>query len=297
MSVTLGNSVALKCLGNIDGPRFLNGRTFEGAVDLAPNADDPQLSGTRWLVVDGDVAGRVLLKCLGNIEGPRFLNGKTAEVENGEGKVDLAPNADTPFSGTRWEVDDDGQGGTVLKCLGDIDGPRFLNGKTAEGKVDLAPGTDIRFTGTHWQILDFGPFPLPPELHFDVDSIVFDEGVPVGGFAHLTLRQDGSFTFSGHFHDSGAVEFNVSLVWGVKDAANQLYTFQHSGHVAGTFEPGSRDDDWSVDGRNDAIAQHWTALAAGSTSTLKASTSLDLVNLTNSVIGAAGLVLAVVAIV
>ena len=113
----------------------------------------------------------------------------------------------------------------------------------------------------------------------------------------MTLRKDGTFNFSGYFHDSGAVEFNVNLVWAVKDSGNQVYTFQHSGHVAGTFESGSREDDWSVDGRNDVIAQHWTALAAGSNSTLKASTTLDMVNLTNAIIGAAGLVIGVVAIV
>ena len=289
--IVLGNSIALKCLGNIDGPRFLDGRTGNGSVGLAP-VTDPPFSGTRWLVVDGDVVGQVILKDLGDVDGPRFLDGRT-----GDGSVGLAPNTNTPFSGTRWEVIDNDHADISLRCLGDIDGPRFLDGRTADGTVGLAPATAPPFTGTHWAVIDFGPFPLPTELHFDVDSIVFDDGVSVGGFAHLTLRKDGTFSFTGHFHDSGAVEFNVGLVWGVKDSANRLYTFQHSGHVAGTFEPGSRDDDWNVDGRNDAIAQHWTALAAGSGSTLKASASLDMVNLTNAVIGAAGMVLGVVAIV
>jgi hypothetical protein len=185
----------------------------------------------------------------------------------------------------------------VLKCLGDIPGLTFLDGRTLDGTVGLAPGTDPPFTGTHWEVVDLGELPLPADLHFDVDSITFDGGVPVGGFAHLTLRQDGSYTFSGHFHDSGAVEFNVSLVWAIKDTANQVYTFQQSGHVAGTFEPGSRDFDWSLDGRNDAIAQSWPALASGARSVLKASTNLDLVNLTSEVIGVAGLVLGVVGIV
>ncbi len=287
-----GNSIALKCLGNIDGPRFLNGLTGNGTVSLAPNTDAP-FTGAHWLAISGPVPGQVIFKCLGNVDGPRFLDGRT-----GDGSVGLAPNTDAPFTGTRWEVTDGGQTGTVLKCLGDVDGPRFLDGRTGNATVGLAPGTAPPFTGTHWDVTDFGAFPLQTELHFDVDSITFDGGVPVGGFAHLTLRRDGSYTFSGHFHDSGGVEFNVGLVWGIKDLANQLYTFQHSGHVSGTFEPGSRDDDWTIDSRNDVIAQHWSALAAGgSKGVLKASASLDLLNLTNEVIGAAGLVLGVVGIV
>src|SRR5258708_1205783 len=58
---------------------------------------------------------------------------------------------------------------------------------------------------------------LPSQLDFDIPSIVFDSGVPVGGFAHLTLHQDGNYSFSGHFHDSGATEYNVSFVLAVKD--------------------------------------------------------------------------------
>ena len=47
------------------------------------------------------------------------------------------------------------------------------------------------------------PHDLPSILSFDFSPIVFKSGVPVGGFSHVTIRQDGSFTFSGHFHDSG----------------------------------------------------------------------------------------------
>jgi hypothetical protein len=288
-AMTPGNSINLRCLGNIDGPRFLDGRTGNGTVGLAPSTDPP-FSGTQWLVVGEPTPGQMILQCLGTIDGPRILDGRT-----GNGTVGLAPTTDNPFTGTRWEIMN-GQD-TTLRCLGDIDGPRFLDGRTGDGTVGLAPGTDGPFTGTHWDVVDLGPFGLVPEVHHDVDSITFDEGVPVGGFAHLTLRQDGSYSFSGHFHDSGADEFNVKMVWGIKDLANQLYTFQTSGHVAGTFEPGPRDFDWSTDGRNDAIARNWPAIAAGSHGVLQASVSADFANLTNAVIGAAGLVLGVVAIV
>jgi hypothetical protein len=99
-----------------------------------------------------------------------------------------------------------------------------------------------------------GSAPLPFQLDFDWNPIVFGGGVPVGGYSHLTIRQDGTYSFSGHFHDSGATEYNMALVWAVKDSQNNVYTFEHKGHVSGTFESGSRDDDWQTDRQNDAIA-------------------------------------------
>ena len=134
-------------------------------------------------------------------------------------------------------------------------------------------------------------------LDYDFNPITFDNGVPVGGSSHLTIRQNGSYTFQGHFHDSGATEYNMALAWAVKDQREQVYTFQHVGHVSGTFESGSRDDNWVIDGQNDAIAQNWNNLLASSTGTAKASANLDIVNVTNSLIGTIGTVLGVVAIV
>jgi hypothetical protein len=86
-------------------------------------------------------------------------------------------------------------------------------------------------------------------LDFSFNPIVFGGGVPVGGWSNLTVRQDGTYTFSGHFHDSGATQYNMALIWAVKDSRNIIYTFEHKGQVAGTFESGSRDDDWSEDGQ------------------------------------------------
>ena len=92
-----GHSVALRCLGDIPGPRYLNGRTANGTVGLAPNLS-PQFTGTRWRVVRvGE--GIVALKCLGDIEGPRWLDGRTAD-----GAVGVADATEPPFTGTKWEV-------------------------------------------------------------------------------------------------------------------------------------------------------------------------------------------------
>jgi hypothetical protein len=283
--------VVLKCLGLAEGNRFLDGNTGSATVGLAPNTELP-FTGTHWLVVDVRGPTELVLKCLGHVEGNRFLDGNTALAATG-----LAPNTDRPFTGTRWEAIDTAPGFFHLRCLGDLEGPRFLDGNTSAGTVGLAPHTDPPFTGTRWEVLDLGPAALPDFLSFETGPIVFAEGIPVGGFAHLTVRRNGSFSFRGHFHNSGAVDFNVSMAWGLKDVGNQLFTFQTSGEMAGTFGPGSRDHDWNDEGNHEALAQRWTALAAGATTTWRAETDVDIFNVTNAMIGAAGLVIGVVALV
>ena len=146
--LSAGNHVSLRCLGNIPGPRYLNGRTANGTVGLAPNLS-PEFTGTEWRVVRaGD--GVVELKCLGDIEGPRWLDGRTAD-----GTVGLAPNTNRPFTGTRWQVLQVGYNNpniVALRCLGDIEGPRWLDGRTADGTVGVAATTEPPFTGTKWEV-------------------------------------------------------------------------------------------------------------------------------------------------
>jgi hypothetical protein len=82
----------------------------------------------------------------------------------------------------------------------------------------------------------------------------------------------------------------------VKDSQNQVYQVTHTGHVAGTFESGSRDDPWSIDSRDDVVAANWANIAAGWKGNAQASASLDAVNLLNAVVGVLGIVLAVIAL-
>jgi hypothetical protein len=138
--------VAIRCLGNIEGPRWLDGRTANGTVGLAPGTHSPY-TGARWQVVDAG-GGAVALCCLGNIEGPRWLDGRTAN-----GTVGLAPNLSLPYTGARWQVADVGGGAVALRCLGNIEGPRWLDGRTANGTVGLAPNLDLPYTGARWQIV------------------------------------------------------------------------------------------------------------------------------------------------
>jgi hypothetical protein len=53
-----------------------------------------------------------------------------------------------------------------------------------------------------------------------------------------------------------------------------LYMFKHTGHMAGTVEPGSRDDDWSESGNNPLIAANWADLQ-GATEYLQTDVDFD----------------------
>jgi hypothetical protein len=144
-----GAIVSLQNQGNIEGSRFLDGRTAGGTVRLAPNTD-AGFTGTKWKVrVINSRDGIIALENQGNIEGPRFLDGRTAD-----GTVGLAPNTDGAFTGTKWKVRviNDKEGIVTLENQGNIEGPRFLDGRTADGTVGLAPNTDGAFTGTKWKV-------------------------------------------------------------------------------------------------------------------------------------------------
>ena len=128
---------------------------------------------------------------------------------------------------------------------------------------------------------------LPTQLGpFSTGTISFDGGVPVGGWSQITLYQDGSYNFSGHFHDSGAPSYNDELGWAIVSSTGVAYTFEHSGHMAGTFESGSRDDDWNISDRNDAIAAGWADLCNGYTWRWQAGVNFDTGALMNSILNA-----------
>ncbi|MET9913485.1 hypothetical protein ABZZ74_43165 [Streptomyces sp. NPDC006476] len=141
------------------------------------------------------------------------------------------------------------------------------------------------------------PHDVPASLDFTFAPIVFSSGVAAGGNSHLVLRQDGSYTFSGHFHDSGLAPYNTVLAWVVKDLVDQAYTFQHTGHIAGSVTSGSSDDNWNVSATNGVIAENWANIAASATSRADAKVNVDLSSVMDSVVRAVGVVAQVVAVV
>jgi hypothetical protein len=131
-------------------------------------------------------------------------------------------------------------------------------------------------------------------------AIAFNGGVPVGGWAELLLFAGGNYRFRGHFHVSGAPSYNVQLAWGVRDARGMLYTFAAHGHLAGTFEPGSRDYDWDNSGFRQEIASGWADLSNRWNYQWNASVNWDvaaLVDEVKAIISAVGTIVQVIAVV
>jgi hypothetical protein len=139
-------TVILECLGSVEGPRLLDGRTTDGTVGLAPSSVAPY-TGALWEIASVPGNGYTL-RCLGNIEGARFLDGHTAD-----GSVALALDSDPlVHSGTHWDIQPYATSSFTLRCLGNVDGNRFLDGRTENGTVGLAPAPGGQFTGAVWGI-------------------------------------------------------------------------------------------------------------------------------------------------
>ncbi|HXZ69625.1 MAG TPA: hypothetical protein VEH31_01985, partial [Streptosporangiaceae bacterium] len=127
--------------------------------------------------------------------------------------------------------------------------------------------------------------------------IVFGGGVPVGGWAQLTLFRNGAVNFTGHFHVSGAPSYNVTCTFAVRASDGTVYTFTRTGRVHGTFEAGSRDFDWGDNPTNTAVAAGWANLAAGWSWQARAGANADIGALVDSAVHAVGQVASVIAII
>ena len=141
------------------------------------------------------------------------------------------------------------------------------------------------------------PAPQLAKIELDTGYVAFSGGIPVGGNSHLSLFPNGAYSFSGHFHDSGAVSCDTQLVWVVRTNAGTALTFAHKGRVHGTFESGSRDDDWGDSGTNAALAAAWPDVSAGYSWRWNAAVNTDIGALLDQAVKTIGQVAAVVAIV
>jgi hypothetical protein len=243
MSLEPGSIVHLVCQGNLPGNRFLNGRTTDGTIDLAPSADPPY-TGALWQVqgVAGS-PGAVHLRCLGDIDGPRFLDGRTAD-----GSVGLAPTAAPPYTGTSWSVQAPEPAypeQVTLQCLGAVvTNFKFLDGRTATNSVGLAPDTAGGYTGTRWAV---------KEVSTAQNALVSGATLGVGDHLEtsiipfaLTMQGDGNLVLtrtdvetvlwasntSGHPGATCTMQDDGNLV--VYDGATALWASGTNGH------PGAR---------------------------------------------------------
>ncbi|MFJ5064659.1 hypothetical protein ACIP96_35250 [Streptomyces nigra] len=96
-------------------------------------------------------------------------------------------------------------------------------------------------------------------------QIITPEGTALGGWAELTIRSDGSYTFRGHMHDSGfdPYAFRIGVVVRSPDGTKAIAALK-SGTVAGTLGSGSRDFDWDETGTNTGLKSNWDSMRDGS---------------------------------
>jgi len=183
-----GDRVLIESLGITAGSRWLDGRTVERAVGLAPSFGAPY-TGTLWELTK--VRDReFLLKTLGDIEGPRWLDGNTID-----GTVGLAPSTDPQFSGTHWELFEVAPGEYTFRCLGTVEGPRWLDGRTADGTVGLAPTTSEPFSGTRWRVRQQRPVHVLTQHNDNArtggnlnETLLEPRSLQAGRFGHLFDR-------------------------------------------------------------------------------------------------------------
>ena len=84
-------------MGNIPGPKWLDGRTGDGSIGLAPQTTGIY-TGTRWK--PHDIGGGFFhFECLGKTPGPKWLDGRT-----GDRTVGLAPEVTGIYTGTQWKT-------------------------------------------------------------------------------------------------------------------------------------------------------------------------------------------------
>src|SRR5262249_59767468 len=71
----------------------------------------------------------------------------------------------------------------------------------------------------HWKDIKLESSPIPT--------------IKLKGDMHLTLRSDGSYTFSGRLSNEGVLTVHSALAYAVKDSKGRVYMFTDKGHEQG----------------------------------------------------------------
>jgi len=145
-----------------------------------------------------------------------------------------------------------------------------------------------------------GDAPPPLREHLgplNWSPIVID-GVPVAGWAQLTLFRTGAVNFTGHFRVSGLPSYDIACAFAVRASDGTVYTFTSKGRVHGTLESGPRDFDWGGQSPMDAaVAAGWGNLAAGFGWQARAGVNVDVRAMVRSVVDAVGEATSIVAVI
>jgi len=120
----------------------------------------------------------------------------------------------------------------------------------------------------------------------------------ITGSEHLTLYQNGSYLFSGSFHDdSCCFTYDVGLIDAVRTPQGKAFVFTERGTVHGTRDPRSSTHSWNTSGQNTALAAEWMALDQSFTENANATRSSALGGLWSDVQSAIGPVSKIISVV
>jgi hypothetical protein len=141
----------------------------------------------------------------------------------------------------QWNLDSSGTlTGFGGKCIDD-----------PSGQTDN--GTSFQYydcNGGFNQSFSLGATVAPPV------ALSWNVSLNVGGNVNLTIFADGSYDFSGSFHDSGFWDYDIGVACIAKDTNGQAYSFTASGSVHGTesiWLGGSRDYSFSGSSNSDML--------------------------------------------
>jgi len=107
-----------------------------------------------------------------------------------------------------------------------------------------------------------GALAVPASVH--LNGNVGADGYPIGGWTDVTFNARGDVTFSGHLHNSGALNIDYTLSVVIVAPSGVSVGFQRQGHTEGTevLFP-NRNDDFSTTQNNQQIAAAWNELKNG----------------------------------
>ena len=243
-----------------------------------------------WIAANGSVQGAFWYEG-GNWGRYELAPAGSASTTGGVAAVSRIPGSmELWFIGGNGSVQDhywyDGAGWRNFELAG----PGSASTTSGVAAVSRIPGSmELWFIGGNGSVQDH--YWYDDQAVADVKT--FDQGVTttiaVGGSAHVVMKQNGSFTFSGHAHDSGFDNIDYTITAAVLTSDGIVFTFQHSGHTEGTvaglpFGTPNRNDDFAVGGANSQITAEWAGVLNG---TFKASIA-GTDTLAEGVIGALG---------
>ena len=103
------------------------------------------------------------------------------------------------------------------------------------------------------------PHDTPPDLSIR-SNVTTDGWAPIGGWVQVDAHSNGDYSFSGHIHNSGAVNIRYTLAAALVTPSGQSLGFARNRHrVDGTetlFDR-NRDDNWAQNANDILITRNW----------------------------------------